>query len=139
MEEDGEVLAVLASSLPRRALAVASVGLAGLALIYGAVTANVAPVWQALLAVCGCVALWGAGRLWRATGGRIELTEADANSWIGAVNDLRLALGTMLGVGADLPDRLPATHPHAMHHDVYQWLTVLQEYLVLGLMGKPVR
>lgn len=72
-------------------------------------------------------------------GGRIELTEADANSWIGAVNDLRLALGTMLGVGADLPDRLPATHPHAMHHDVYQWLTVLQEYLVLGLMGKPIR
>lgn len=72
-------------------------------------------------------------------GGRVELTEADANSWIGAVNDLRLALGTMLGVGPDLPDRLPATHPHAMHHDVYQWLTVLQEYLVLGLMGKPIR
>jgi len=23
--------------------------------------------------------------------------------------------------------------------EVYQWLTVLQEYLVLGLMGKPIR
>ena len=29
-----------------------------------------------------------------------------------------------------------AEHPMAGHLDVYQWLTVLQEYLVLGLMGK---
>ena len=72
-------------------------------------------------------------------GGRVELTEADANAWIAAVNDLRLALGTMLGVGPDLPDRLPPDHPMAAHFDVYQWLTVLQEYLVLGLMGKPIR
>lgn len=72
-------------------------------------------------------------------GGRLELTEADANAWIAAVNDLRLALGTMLGVGPDLPDRLPSGHPMAAHLGVYQWLTVLQEYLVLGLMGKPIR
>ena len=72
-------------------------------------------------------------------GGRVELTEADANAWIAAVNDLRLALGTMIGVGPDLPDRLPPGHPMAAHLDVYQWLTVLQEYLVLGLMGKPIR
>ena len=26
----------------------------------------------------------------------------------------------------------------AGHLDVYQWLTVLQEYLVLGLMGRRV-
>ena len=72
-------------------------------------------------------------------GGRIELTEDDANHWIAAVNDVRLALGTMLGIGPDGPDRLPAGHPLAGHLDVYQWLTVLQEYLVLGLMGKPIR
>ena len=72
-------------------------------------------------------------------GGRLELTEADAQGWIAAVNDIRLALGTMLGVGPDGPDRLPAEHPMAAHLDVYQWLTVLQEYLVLGLMGKPLR
>lgn len=84
MEEDGEVLAILASSLPRRALAVASVALAGLGVIYGAVTADVAPLSQALLAVCGCVALWGAGRLWRATGGRIELTAAGLRGGDGA-------------------------------------------------------
>ncbi|HTY29661.1 MAG TPA: DUF2017 domain-containing protein [Mycobacterium sp.] len=72
-------------------------------------------------------------------GGRFELTEADANAWIAAVNDVRLALGTMLEIGPEGPDRLPPDHPLAGHLDVYQWLTVLQEYLVLGLMGKPIR
>ena len=48
---------------------------------------------------------------------------------------MRLALGTMLEIGPDGPDQLPAEHPMAGHLDVYQWLTVLQEYLVLGLMG----
>jgi hypothetical protein len=69
-------------------------------------------------------------------GGRFELTRDDANSWIAAVNDVRLALGTMLGVAADGPERLPDDHPMAGHLDVYQWLTVLQEYLVLALMGR---
>ena len=72
-------------------------------------------------------------------GGRLELTEEDAGSWIAAVNDMRLALGTILGIGPEGPERLPAGHPLAAHLDVYQWLTVLQEYLVLGLMGKPIR
>ena len=71
--------------------------------------------------------------------GRVSLTEADANAWIAAVNDMRLSLGTILGVGPDGPDRLPPGHPLAAHLDVYQWLTVLQEYLVLGLMDKPIR
>jgi len=74
-----------------------------------------------------------------AGGGRIELTEADASAWVTAVNDIRLALGTMLDVGPDGPHRLPAGHPMAGHLDVYQWLTVLQEYLVLALMDKPLR
>ncbi len=68
-------------------------------------------------------------------GGRIELTEEEANAWIAAVNDVRLSLGVMLEVGPEGPDRLPADHPLAVHFDVYQWLTVLQEYLVLVLMG----
>lgn len=72
-------------------------------------------------------------------GGSVELGEADANAWIAAVNDIRLTLGTILGIGPDGPDRLPAGHPMAAHLEVYQWLTVLQEYLVLGLMGKPIR
>jgi hypothetical protein len=72
-------------------------------------------------------------------GGRLELTEGDVEAWIAAVNDIRLALGTILGIGTDTPDRLPDGHPMAAHLNVYQWLTVLQEYLVLGLMGKPIR
>jgi hypothetical protein len=44
----------------------------------------------------------------------------------------------MLEIGPEGPDRLPADHPLAGHLDVYQWLTVLQEFLVLGLMGKPM-
>jgi hypothetical protein len=72
-------------------------------------------------------------------GGRFEITEDDANAWISAVNDVRLALGAMLEIGPEGPDRLPADHPLAGHLDVYQWLTVLQVYLVLGLMGKPIR
>lgn len=71
-----------------------------------------------------------------AGGGKFELSEDDAHSWAAAVNDVRLALGTMLDVGANGPDALPPDHPMAGHLDVYQWLTVLQEYLVLGLIGK---
>ncbi len=70
-------------------------------------------------------------------GGRFELTEEEANAWIAAVNDIRLTLGVMLEIGPDGPERLPANHPLAVHFDVYQWLTVLQEYLVLVLMGRP--
>lgn len=70
-------------------------------------------------------------------GGRFELTQEAANSWVSSVNDIRLTLGVMLEIGPEGPDRLPADHPLATHFDVYQWLTVLQEYLVLVLMGKP--
>ena len=69
-------------------------------------------------------------------GGRFELTEEAANAWVSAVNDIRLTLGVMLEIGPQGPDRLPADHPLAAHFDVYQWLTVLQEYLVLVLMGR---
>ena len=70
-----------------------------------------------------------------ADGGKFELTEGDAQAWACAINDVRLALGTMLDIGADGPDRLPEDHPMAGHLDVYQWLTVLQEYLVLCLVS----
>jgi hypothetical protein len=69
-------------------------------------------------------------------GGKFELSENDAHAWAAAVNDMRLALGTMLGIAQDGPQELPSEHPMAGHLDVYQWLTVLQEYLVLGIMGR---
>ena len=68
-------------------------------------------------------------------GGRFELTEEAAEAWIAAVNDIRLTLGVMLDIGPQGPERFPADHPLAPHLEVYQWLTVLQEYLVLALMG----
>ncbi|WNG86115.1 DUF2017 domain-containing protein [Mycobacterium sp. ITM-2016-00317] len=71
-----------------------------------------------------------------AAGGKFELSEDDAHAWASSVNDVRLALGTMLGVGSDIPDRLPGDHPMAGHLDVYQWLTVMQEYLVICLMDQ---
>lgn len=69
-------------------------------------------------------------------GGKFELTEPDAHCWAAAVNDVRLALGTMLEISPSGPERLPEGHPMSGHLDVYQWLTVLQEYLVLGLISK---
>lgn len=66
-------------------------------------------------------------------GGRFELTEEQANAWIAAVNDIRLALGTMLDIGPDGPE-LPADHPLTAQLGAYQWLTLLQEYLVVALM-----
>ncbi|BBZ08542.1 hypothetical protein MDOR_27110 [Mycolicibacterium doricum] len=74
-----------------------------------------------------------------AGGGRFELTEDDAHAWAAAVNDVRLALGAMLDVDVMGSDELPRDHPMAGHVDVYQWLTVLQEYLVLSLVRKPPR
>jgi hypothetical protein len=74
-----------------------------------------------------------------AGGGKFEITESDAHCWAAAVNDVRLALGTMLDISADGPDRLPPEHPMTGHLDVYQWLTVLQEYLVIGLMSGQAR
>ena len=72
-------------------------------------------------------------------GGRFELTEEQANAWIAAVNDIRLALGAVLKIGPEGPDQLPAGDPMAGQLNVYQWHTVLQEFLVVALMGRPRR
>lgn len=72
-------------------------------------------------------------------GGRFELTEEQANAWIAAVNDIRLALGAVLKIGPEGPDQLAAGDPMAGQLNVYQWLTVLQEFLVVALMGRPRR
>lgn len=67
-------------------------------------------------------------------GGELALTEEQAMEWLTALNDVRLALGAMLGISEDTPDQLPPEHPHAAHLDVYHWLTVMQELLVESLM-----
>ncbi|GAA4660248.1 DUF2017 domain-containing protein [Gordonia humi] len=67
-------------------------------------------------------------------GGDIRLTEAEADRWLAALTDVRLALGAMLGID-DQPMRLPPDHPQAAHRDVYDWLSVVQGLLVEALMA----
>ncbi|WP_448223190.1 oxidative stress transcriptional regulator AosR [Gordonia iterans] len=69
-----------------------------------------------------------------ADGGDVELTPAQADEWLTALNDVRLALGAMLGI-TDEPHAPCADDPYAGHYDVYQWLTVVQELLVEALTG----
>lgn len=68
------------------------------------------------------------------TGGRIELTPAQADAWLASLNDVRLALGTALDVSEDLPDELPPDDPRTAHLGVYQWLTFVQDALVQARM-----
>jgi hypothetical protein len=69
-----------------------------------------------------------------AAGGRVELTAAQADAWLAALNDVRLALGTALDVSEDMPDDPPADDPRAGHLGVYHWLTYVQDGLVQSRM-----
>lgn len=63
----------------------------------------------------------------------VELDEPAAMSWLRALTDLRLAVGTRLGVEEGDEDywaALPDEDPRAQVHDIYDWLGFLQETLV---------
>jgi hypothetical protein len=66
-------------------------------------------------------------------GGTVKLSLEQAEAWLSAVNDVRLALGTTLDVTDDMPEELPEDDPRSPHLGVYQWLTWMQEHLVLAL------
>ena len=70
-----------------------------------------------------------------AGGGRVELTPEQADAWLAALNDVRLALGTALDVSEDMPDELPPDDPRAGHLGVYHWLTYVQDGLVQSRMA----
>ena len=70
-----------------------------------------------------------------AGGGRVELAPSQAEEWLAAINDVRLALGVALEVTEDMPEQLPADDPRADHLPVYHWLTWLQDSLVMTLTG----
>ncbi|HVV09953.1 DUF2017 domain-containing protein [Amycolatopsis sp.] len=63
-------------------------------------------------------------------GGNVRLTLEQADAWLAALNDVRLALGTALDVTEDMPDELPEDDPRSPHLGVYHWLTWVQETLV---------
>jgi hypothetical protein len=66
-------------------------------------------------------------------GGLVKVSLEQADAWLSALNDVRLALGTTLGVSEEMPDELPDDDPRAPHLGVYHWLTWMQESLVAAL------
>jgi hypothetical protein len=69
-------------------------------------------------------------------GGRIRLSEPEAQAWLRALNDVRLALGVTLGVTDDFDEQvaeMQTEDPRAAYVGVYQWLAYLQETLVQAL------
>lgn len=69
--------------------------------------------------------------------GTVTLTEDEARDWLTCVNDLRLALGTLLGITADLPDG-PSSEDTARagHVDVYHWLSAMLDVLVSVMLDR---
>ena len=45
----------------------------------------------------------------------MELTPAQGDAWLAALNDVRLALGTALDVSEDMPDDVDPDDPRAAH------------------------
>jgi hypothetical protein len=71
-----------------------------------------------------------------AEGGRVELSAEEAQVWLRALNDVRLALGVRLSITEDYDQRatdLDPADPRAAYLWVYDWLTYLQETLVRAL------
>jgi uncharacterized protein DUF2017 len=69
-------------------------------------------------------------------GGRVRLNEADAETWLRVLTDVRLALGVRLGITEDYEAQLAdvtEADPRAAYLHVYDWLTFLQETLVRAL------
>ena len=71
-----------------------------------------------------------------ARGGRVRLSQPDAEAWLRALNDVRLALGVRLGVTDDFEEvgnGINPADPRAAYVWVYHWLAYLQESLVEAL------
>jgi hypothetical protein len=69
-------------------------------------------------------------------GGRVRLSAGDAEAWLRALNDVRLALGVILGITEDYERELAdvtGSDPRSAYLQVYDWLTFLQETLVRSL------
>jgi len=68
-------------------------------------------------------------------GGKVSLTLEQADAWLSALNDVRLALGTALDVTEEMPEELPEDDPRSPHLGVYHWLTWVQDTLVDAMAG----
>ena len=75
------------------------------------------------------------------SGDKVTLSDAEAQAWLGTLNDLRLALGSRLEITEEnhrIFAELPDEHPAAAAYHLYDWLSYLQETLVRTLMGFDV-
>jgi len=69
-------------------------------------------------------------------GGRVRLSGPEAQAWLRALNDVRLALGVRLEVTEDFDEQVAVMSPddpRLAYADMYQWLGYLQETLVGAL------
>ena len=65
-----------------------------------------------------------------------QLSEEECMAWLGALNDLRLTLGTRLDIGEQDPQeylQLPEDDPRRGSYLVYDWLTYHQDRLIRAL------
>jgi hypothetical protein len=67
----------------------------------------------------------------------VKLSVEDIERWIGALNDIRLALGVTLDIQEEMAP-VGEDDPRAAEFAVYDWLTYLQGGLVEVLMGEEV-
>jgi hypothetical protein len=63
----------------------------------------------------------------------VEITEEEAGAWLGALNDLRLALGVRLGITEDFDGDIDPSDPRAPALHVLSYLGWLEENLVEAL------
>ena len=70
-----------------------------------------------------------------ATVGATSLDEEQLLAWMGAVNDLRLVLGTRLDVSEDMEVAVDPADPDGQAMAVYQYLSFLLESIVDALSG----
>ena len=71
-----------------------------------------------------------------ADGGRVRLSAGDAEAWLRSLNDVRLALGVVLGITEDYErefGELDPDDPREAYLHVYDFLTFLKETLVRAL------
>lgn len=71
-----------------------------------------------------------------AAGGEVLLTEPEGQQWLRALNDVRLAIGTRLGItedNEDLMEDFSLEEPRSAYILAYQWLSELQDSLIDAL------
>ncbi len=69
-------------------------------------------------------------------GGRVILSAEEGETWLRALNDIRLALGVRLGITEELSEQMADLGPRDPRYGVfavYDWLTAMQDSLVRAM------